>query len=174
MPAGDGKVASAEALDAVSTRVEETEEGIRAVGDRTSSLEAQVTYKHAGDRDWNAGDRDVRAGVKTWQSVIAQGDRAVAKQVDSVRAELGEFEATATRSIEVIATEQSAQAVQIQHLGVELDGKASADYVEEISARVDVTEQGIEAVTGQLASPPRVTWASSDPADWGTGRCLRR
>ncbi len=152
MPAGDGKVASAEALDAVSTRVEETEEGIRAVGDRTSSLEAQVTYKHAGDRDWNAGDRDVRAGVKTWQSVIAQGDRAVAKQVDSVRAELGEFEATATRSIEVIATEQSAQAVQIQHLGVELDGKASADYVEEISARVNVTEHGIEAVTGQLAS----------------------
>lgn len=152
MPAGDGKVASAEALDAVSTRVEETEEGIRAVGDRTSSLEAQVTYKHAGDRDWNAGDRDVRAGVKTWQSVIAQGDRAVAKQVDSVRAELGEFEATATRSIEIIATEQSAQAVQIQHLGVELDGKASADYVEEISARVNVTEHGIEAVTGQLAS----------------------
>ncbi|MCV0219821.1 hypothetical protein [Stenotrophomonas sp. Ps181] len=152
MPAGDGKVASAEALDAVSTRVEETEEGIRAVGDRTSSLEAQVTYKHAGDRDWNAGDRDVRAGVKTWQSVIAQGDRAVAKQVESVRAELGDFEATATRSIEVIATEQSAQAVQIQHLGVELDGKASADYVEEISARVDVTEQGIEAFTGQLQS----------------------
>ncbi|HEL4805653.1 TPA: hypothetical protein UN084_001159 [Stenotrophomonas maltophilia] len=152
MPAGDGKVASAEALDAVSTRVEETEDGIRAVGDRTSSLEAQVTYKHAGDRDWNAGDRDVRAGVKTWQSVIAQGDRAVAKQVESVRAELGEFEATVTRSIEVIATEQSAQAVQIQHLGVELDGKASSDYVEEISARVDVTEQGIEAVTGQLAS----------------------
>lgn len=152
MPAGDGKVASAEALDAVSTRVEETEEGIRAVGDRTSSLEAQVTYKHAGDRDWNAGDRDVRAGVKTWQSVMAQGDRAVAKQVESVRAELGEFEATATRSIEVIATEQSAQAVQIQHLGVELDGKASADYVEEISARVDVTEQGIEAFTGQLQS----------------------
>lgn len=111
-----------------------------------------MTYKHAGDRDWNAGDRDVRAGVKTWQSVIAQGDRAVAKQVESVRAELGEFEATATRSIEVIATEQSAQAVQIQHLGVELDGKASADYVEEISARVHVTEQGIEAFTGQLAS----------------------
>lgn len=152
MPAGDGKVASAEALDAVSTRVEETEEGVRAVGDRTSSLEAQVTYKHAGDRDWNAGDRDVRAGVKTWQSVIAQGDRAVAKQVESVRAELGEFEATATRSIEAIATEQGAQAVQIQHLGVELDGKASSDYVEEISARVNVTEQGIEAFTGQLAS----------------------
>ncbi|MBH1529907.1 hypothetical protein I5T99_12670 [Stenotrophomonas maltophilia] len=152
MPAGDGKVASAEALDAVSTRVEETEEGVRAVGDRTSSLEAQVTYKHAGDRDWNAGDRDVRAGVKTWQSVIAQGDRAVAKQVESVRAELGDFEATATRSIEVIATEQGAQAAQIQHLGVELDGKASSDYVEEISARVNVTEQGIEAFTGQLAS----------------------
>ena len=109
-----------------------------------------MTYKHAGDRDWNAGDRDAR-GVKTWQSVIAQGDRAVAKQVDSVR-RAGEFEATATRSIEVIATEQSAQAVQIQHLGVELDGKHQADYVEEISARVDVTEQGIEAVTGQLAS----------------------
>ncbi|MFB8832106.1 hypothetical protein ACE0DR_28650 [Azotobacter sp. CWF10] len=72
--------------------------------------------------------------------------------MESVRAELGDFEATATRSIEVIATEQSAQAVQIQHLGVELDGKASADYVEEISARVDVTEQGIEAFTGQLQS----------------------
>lgn len=152
MPAGDGAVASAEALDAVSARVEDTEDGVRAVGDRTSSLEAQMTYKHAGDRDWNAGDRKVYAGVKTWQSVIAQGDRANAKQVESVRAEFGEFEASATRSIEVIATEQAAQAVQVQHLGVELDGKASADYVEEISARVEVTEQGIEAVTGQLTS----------------------
>jgi len=152
MPAGDGAVASAEALDAVSARVEETEDGVRAVGDRTSSLEAQMTYKHAGDRDWNAGDRNVYAGVKTWQSVIVQGDKATAKQVESVRAELGEFEASATRSIEVIATEQAAQAVQVQHLGVELDGKASADYVEEISARVEVTEQGIEAVTGQLTS----------------------
>lgn len=152
MPAGDGAVASAEALDAVSARVEETEDGVRAVGDRTSSLEAQMTYKHAGDRDWNAGDRNVYAGVKTWQSVIVQGDKATAKQVESVRAELGEFEASATRSIEVIATEQAAQAVQVQHLGIELDGKASADYVEEISARVEVTEQGIEAVTGQLTS----------------------
>ncbi|WP_223484750.1 hypothetical protein [Stenotrophomonas indicatrix] len=152
MPAGDGAVASAEALDAVSARVEETEDGVRAVGDRTSSLEAQMTYKHAGDRDWNAGDRNVYAGVKTWQSVIVQGDKATAKQVESVRAELGEFEASATRSIEVIATEQAAQAVQVQHLGVELDGKASADYVEEISARVEITEQGIEAVTGQLTS----------------------
>lgn len=152
MPDGEGKVAGVDALESVSGRVEDTEDGLRAVGERASSLEAQATYKHAGDRDWNAGDRKVRAGVKTWQSVIAQGDRAVAKQVESVRAELGEFEATATRSIEVIATEQSAQAIQIQHLGVELDGKASSDYVEEISARVDVTEQGIEAVTGQLAS----------------------
>ncbi|MCU1196132.1 carbohydrate-binding protein [Stenotrophomonas maltophilia] len=152
MPAGDGKVASVEAVDAVSGRVEETEEGLRAVGDRTSSLEAQMTYKHAGDRDWNAGDRNVYAGVRTWQSVIVQGDRAVAKTVDSLNVELGNFKASATKSIELIATEQASQAEQIEHVGAELEGKASSDYVERIDARVAVTENGIEAVTGQLAS----------------------
>ena len=111
-----------------------------------------MTYKHAGDRDWNAGDRNVYAGVRTWQSVMVQGDRAVAKTVDSLNVELGDFKASATKSIELIATEQASQAEQIEHVGAELEGKASSDYVERIDARVAITENGIEAVTGQLAS----------------------
>ncbi|WP_329813116.1 host specificity factor TipJ family phage tail protein [Stenotrophomonas sp. SMYL36] len=152
LPAGEGKVASVEAVDAVNARVEQTEDGVRAVGERTSSLEAQMTYKHAGDRDWNAGDRNVYAGVRTWQSVIVQVDRAVGKRVDATNVELGAFKASATKSIEVIATKQAAQAEQIELVGAELDGKASAESLRQVSSRVEQTEDGLVAVSGQLNS----------------------
>ncbi|HIE5094772.1 host specificity factor TipJ family phage tail protein [Stenotrophomonas maltophilia] len=152
MPAGDGKVASVEAVDAVNARVEQTEGGVRAVGERTTSLEAQLSHKHTGDRDWHAGDRNVRAGVRTWQSVIAEKNRAVAKRVDITDSALGAFKGEVTRSIEVIATEQAAQAEQIEHVGAELEGKASADALRQVSSRVEQTEGGLQAVSGQLES----------------------
>lgn len=152
LPAGDGKVSSVEAVDAVNARLEQTEGGVRSVGERVSSLQAQMTYKHAGDRDWNAGDRNVYAGVRTWQSVIAQGDRAVGKRVDATNVELGAFKASATKSIEVIATKQSAQAEQIELVGAELEGKASAESLRQVGSRVEQTEDGLVAVSGQLNS----------------------
>lgn len=152
MPDGDGKVAGVESVESVSGRVDDTEDGLRAVGERTLSLEAQMTYRHAGDRDWNAGDRDVYAGVRTWQSVIAEGDRAVAKQGEATRVELGAFKASATKSIETIATEQSAQAEQIELVGAELEGKASAESLRQVSSRVEQTADGLVAVAGQMNS----------------------
>jgi hypothetical protein len=152
MPDGDGKVASVESVEKVDARVEQTEDGLRAVGEKTSSLEAQLTYRHAGDRDWNAGDRNVYAGVRTWQSVSAEGTRAVAKQVESTNVEFGAFKASTTKSIEVIATEQSAQAEQIELVGAELEGKASAESLRQVSSRVEENAQGLMAVSGQLDS----------------------
>ena len=152
MPDGEGKVAGVDALESVSGRVEDTEDGLRAVGERAASLEAQLTYRHVGEHDWNAGDRDVYSGTRTWQSVIAQGDRAVAKLVESTNVELGKFKASATRSIELVATEQAAQAEQIEHLGVDLAGKASAESVSRVTTRVEETEKGLQAFSGRLDS----------------------
>ncbi|HDS1579979.1 TPA: hypothetical protein QEL15_002061 [Stenotrophomonas maltophilia] len=152
MPDGDGKLAGVDAVDAVSGRIDATEGQLRAVGERATSLESQLRYRHAGDRDWRAGDRNVYAGVRTWQSVITEASRAIGKRVDVVNVEFGVFKASATNSIEVIASEQMAQAQRLEHVGAALEGKASSDYVEQINARVEQTASGLVAVSGQMES----------------------
>lgn len=152
LPAGDGAVASVDALDSVTARVEETEQGLIAVGERVISLDAQFEGEHAGDDDWNAGEDDWNAGTKTIYTVIADGDQALARQLDVVTADVGEFKATATQQIEAIADEVSAQAQQLTVISAELEGKAEAEAVNQLRTRVEETEDGITAVSEQLGS----------------------
>lgn len=152
LPAGDGAVASVDALDSVTARVEETEQGLTAVGERVTSLSATFDGPHAGSEDNHAGSEKVHAGTITVYSIIADGDHAQAKRTDAVKAEFEKFQATATQQIEAIADDVSAQAQQLTVVAAELEGKASAEAVNQLTSRVEETEDGITAMSQQLTS----------------------
>lgn len=152
LPAGDGAVASVDALDSVTARVEETEQGLTAFGERVISLDAQFSGEHAGDDDWNAGEDDWNAGTKTIYTVVADGDQALARQMDVVTAEVEDFTAEATQQLEAMADDVLAQAQQLTVVSAELEGKAEADAVNVLRSRVEQTEDGISAVAEQLGS----------------------
>jgi hypothetical protein len=152
LPLGDGAVASVEALDSVTARVEETELGLVNIGERVSSLDASFEGPHAGDEDHHAGSETVHAGNITVWSVIADGDHAQSRKTDAVKAEFGQFKATATQQIEAIADDVSAQAQQLTVVSAELEDKASAEAVEELTSRVEVGEDSITAMSRQLTS----------------------
>ena len=162
----DGDSANATAIQKVSVRMPDGEGGCGRPG---ISQWPRGRYRGRTARRWRGPHRwrrslptgmwanttgmpatDVYSGTRTWQSVIAQGDRAVAKLVESTNVELGKFKASATRSIELIATEQAAQAEQIEHFGVDLAGKASAESVSRVTTRVEETEKGLQAFSGRL------------------------
>ncbi|WP_256775414.1 MULTISPECIES: host specificity factor TipJ family phage tail protein [unclassified Stenotrophomonas] len=152
MPAGDGKVASVEALDSVTAKVEQTEQGLVSMGERVTSLNAQFDGEHAGDDDWNAGESDWSAGTVTIYTVIADGDHTQAKKTDAVTVEFGEFKSGVTDQIDAIADDVSAQAQQLVGVHAELEGKASTDAVNQLRSRVDQNADGITAVSEQLGS----------------------
>ncbi len=145
-------VASVEALDSVTAKVEQTEQGLVSMGERVTSLNAQFDGEHAGDDDWNAGESDWNAGTVTVYTVIADGDHAQAKKVDAVTADFGDFKAGVTEQIEAIADDVSAQAQQLVGVHAELEGKASADAVNQLRTRVEHNADGITAVSEQLGS----------------------
>ncbi|MHC9012093.1 hypothetical protein ACYX79_10770 [Stenotrophomonas rhizophila] len=152
LPDGEGKVASVEALDSVTAKVEQTEQGLVSMGERVTSLNAQFDGEHAGEDDWNAGESDWNAGTVTVYTVIADGDHAQAKKVDSVTAEFGEFKGGVTEQIEAVADDVSAQAQQLMGVHAELEGKASADAVNQLSTKVQKNAEGITAVAEQIGS----------------------
>lgn len=152
LPDGDGKVASVEALDSVTAKVEQTEQGLISMGERVTSLNAQFDGEHAGEEDWNAGESDWSAGTVTIYTVIADGDHAQAKKTDAVTAEFGEFKAGVTEQVDAIADDVSAQAQQLVGVHAELEGKASTDAVNQLRSRVEQNADGITAVSEQLGS----------------------
>ncbi|WP_329768969.1 host specificity protein J [Stenotrophomonas maltophilia] len=100
-------------IDQLELDVTEIDGKVTAVGNRVDGLVAQYSAEHAGDEDWNAGDEDSFAGTITTLTVIASGDYALGRRVDTTEAAVGE-----TRSM-VQATSQAL---------VDVNGKISASY----------------------------------------------
>ncbi|WP_329770376.1 host specificity protein J [Stenotrophomonas maltophilia] len=100
-------------IDQLELDVTEIDGKVTAVGNRVDGLVAQYSAEHAGDEDWNAGDEDSFAGTVTTLTVIASGDYALGRRVDTTEAAVGE-----TRAM-VQATSQAV---------VDLDGQISASY----------------------------------------------
>ncbi|HDS1566359.1 host specificity protein J [Stenotrophomonas maltophilia] len=100
-------------IDQLELDVTEIDGKVTAVGNRVDGLVAQYSAEHAGDEDWNAGDEDSFAGTITTLTVIASGDYALGRRVDSTEASVGETKAM------VQATSQAL---------VDLDGQISASY----------------------------------------------
>jgi len=141
----EGK-ADASAVQQLTTRVEETEDGLFAVSQSVLKLDAQISPKRAGDHDWRAGDRTIRAGARTIYSVIAEGDLALSRQMTTLQADYAQFKSGVTDQIEVISNDVSAQAQALLSLTAEVDGKASSETVRLLTSRVEETEFGITAL----------------------------
>lgn len=140
----DGK-ADASALQSLETRVEENEEGIIAISQAVTRLDAQLIGQNAGDEDWNAGDDDVYAGSLTVYTAIADSAQALATQLAQVQAQFGDLSSQVNQQIQALSTEVGSQAQAITSLRSEVDGKASTTAVDLLTTRVSVTELGVEA-----------------------------
>ncbi|WP_440570812.1 host specificity protein J [Stenotrophomonas maltophilia] len=100
-------------VNTLELQVNDPETGLQAVGQKTDGLFAQLDVQAAGDSDWGAGDETVFAGTLTIQTVIAEGDYALARRQETVEASVGETQAI---------VQQTSQAV------VDMDGRISASW----------------------------------------------
>ncbi|WP_367785670.1 MULTISPECIES: host specificity protein J [unclassified Stenotrophomonas] len=110
-------------VDTLELEINDPETGLQAIGQKTEGLFVQLDVQAAGDEDWGAGDETVFAGTMTIQTVIAEGDYALAKRTDTVEAKVGETQAS---------VEQTSLAL------VDINGKISATY----TLRAQVTSDG--------------------------------
>lgn len=110
-------------VNTLELQVNDPETGLQAIGQKTDGLFAQLDVQAAGDSDWGAGDATVFAGTLTIQTVIAEGDYALARRQETVEASVGETRAS------VQATSQAI---------VDVDGRISATY----TLRAQVTADG--------------------------------
>jgi len=128
---GDAIAQSGAVVGRVNTlelQVNDPETGLQAIGVKTDGLFAQLDVQAAGDEDWGAGDETVFAGTMTIQTVIAEGDRALAQRVDTVEASIGDIDLGGIQA----SVQQVSQAV------VSLDGRVSATY----TVRAQITSAG--------------------------------
>ena len=100
-------------VNTLELQVNDPETGLQAIGQKTDGLFAQLDVQAAGDSDWGAGDATVFAGTFTIQTVIAEGDYALARRQETVEASVGETQAI---------VQQTSQAV------VDMDGRISASW----------------------------------------------
>lgn len=131
MDVGDAIAESGAVVGRVSTlemQVNDPEIGLEATAVKTDALFAQLNVNAAGDEDWGAGDERVFAGTVTIQTVIAEGDRALANRIDTVEASIGDTDLTGITA----SVEQVSQAV------VDLNGRISATY----TIRAQINAQG--------------------------------
>ncbi|MEN5285742.1 host specificity protein J [Stenotrophomonas lactitubi] len=115
-------------VNTLELQVNDPETGLQAIGQKTDGLFAQLDVQAAGDSDWGAGDTTVFAGTLSIQTVIAEGDYALAQRVDTVEASIGDIDLGGIQA----SVEQVSQAV------VDLNGKVIATY----TVRAQITSAG--------------------------------
>lgn len=115
-------------VDSLELSVNDPETGLQAVGRKTDGLFAQLDTQGAGDADWGAGSTNVFAGSTSVQTVMAEGDRALAKRVDGVEASIGDIDLGGIEA----SVQQTSQAI------VDLNGRVSATY----TVKAQITSAG--------------------------------
>ncbi|MFA1289987.1 host specificity protein J [Xanthomonas axonopodis pv. nakataecorchori] len=110
-------------VQSLELQVNDPATGLAALGTQTQGLVARFSPWFAGDTEGGVGSLPGYAGTVTVETVIADGDYAMAKRVETVQASVGETAAS---------VEQVSQAV------VALDGKVSVAY----TVRAQITSAG--------------------------------
>jgi predicted phage tail protein len=100
-------------VNILDLQVNDPETGLAAIGTQTQGLVARFSPWFAGDEDGGVGSLPGYAGTVTVDTVIADGDYAMAKRVETVQAAVGET---------------SASVQQVSQTVVALDGRVSATY----------------------------------------------
>lgn len=121
-------------VNSLELSVNDPETGLQAIGRKTDGLFAQLDTQGAGDGDWGAGNTDVFAGSTSVQTVMAEADRALAKQVNTVQAEISGVPGLVDGKLAPVtaSVQQTSQAV------VDLNGKISATY----TVKAQITSAG--------------------------------
>lgn len=115
-------------VDQLEMDIIELDGEVTAQGQKVDGMFAQLDAQGAGDTDWGAGSTTVYAGTVTIQTVIAEGDRALAERVDQVQASIGDADLTGIEA----SVQQVSQAV------VDLNGRVSATY----TVKAQITSAG--------------------------------
>ncbi|MGX2089265.1 host specificity protein J [Xanthomonas axonopodis] len=124
-------------VDSLDQRVTQVDGKVTAQGTKLDGIFAQVDVRRAGDTDWFAGETVVFAGTTTFQSVIADGDYAQSKRVDTVQASAESASNAAANANNAVAV-VSASVQQTSQALVDLNGKVSATY----TVRAQITSAG--------------------------------
>ncbi|MCU1054208.1 host specificity protein J [Stenotrophomonas maltophilia] len=121
-------------VNSLELSVNDPETGLQAIGRKADGLFAQLDTQGAGDGDWGAGNTDVFAGSTSVQTVMAEADRALAKQVNTVQAEISGVPGLVDGKLAPVtaSVQQTSQAV------VDLNGKISATY----TVKAQITSAG--------------------------------
>lgn len=152
--------ANASAVEALETRVEQTESGLSAVTTATQKLTAQVVPQGAGDTDWGAGDQAVFAGTVTVQSVTADKDVAQGLRIDQLQAQVGDNAAAILEEQQVRATADAALAQQINTVQAQVgDNAAAVQQVSQTVADLDGTVSAMTTIKAQTTTDGRTVMA---------------
>ncbi len=115
-------------VDQLEMDIVELDGQVSAQGQKVDGIFAQLDVQGAGDSDWGAGDSTVYVGSISIQTVIAEGDRALAERVNQVEASIGDVDLTGIEA----SVQQVSQAV------VDLNGRVSATY----TVKAQITSAG--------------------------------
>ncbi len=136
---GDMVAALAVRLDGVETSVEEINGELTAMASRILGVEAAVSPHMAGATEgWYPGETGSYAGAWSVYSAFAAGDMAIAKQVDEVKAQVGNNLARVVRTVETLTDDVSALARDSETLTAQVgETKAMAEDTAEVVVGLD-------------------------------------
>ena len=145
----EGK-ASVTALNITNARVTEVEGRVETVASSTLKLESQLNLPHAGSNDLFTGSTTSYAGAISAYSIVNNGDLAQAIATESLRADFGNYSASANTQLAALSTSQSAQALSITQLQAVV-GNAGAGAISILQSDVatlnEVTTLNSQAIT---------------------------
>ncbi|WP_164116212.1 host specificity protein J [Stenotrophomonas maltophilia] len=153
-------------IDQLELDVTEIDGKVTAVGNRVDGLVAQYSAEHAGDEDWNAGDEDSFAGTITTLTVIASGDYALGRRVDTTEASVGEtramVQATSQALVDVNGKISASYSLKLQiaangqyyaaGMGIGIENQPDGSYQSQVLFTAD-RFAFVNLVNGQLTSP---------------------
>ncbi|WP_139669578.1 phage tail protein [Pseudomonas sp. F16(2018)] len=136
---GDLVAALATRIDKVQTSVEDIEGELTAVATRVLGVEAAVQPHMAGESaGWRAGETGSYAGAWSVYAAFSEGDRAIARQVTEVKAQVDGSLSRVVRTVDTLSDNISALARDNQTLTARVgETKALVEDTSEAQVKLD-------------------------------------
>ncbi|WP_252090582.1 DUF1983 domain-containing protein [Pseudomonas sp. MWU13-3659] len=139
---GDQVKALAVRVDGVQTSVEEINGELTSMASRVLGVESAVSPSMAGTTGgWRAGETGSHAGAWSVYAALSEGDRAIARQVTEVKAQVDGNLAQVTRTLDTLTDNVSALA---------RDNQTLTARVGETKAMVEDTSEAVVKLDGDV------------------------
>jgi predicted phage tail protein len=143
---GDLVTALAVRMDAVETEITEIDGELTAMASRLIGVETAVAPRMAGATNWRAGETGSYAGAWSVYAAFSQGDMAIAKTVNEVKAQVDNNLARVVTEVEAMADDLSALATTTTELTAQVNtNKTNIQTVNQ--ALVDETQTRAQQVS---------------------------